>query len=216
VIERGRLVAWTAFVALFAALSYALNFTTENPKDVLYTWAAAVSGLVQYAFILGVVLLISRGAARRLLALRRPRSWPAAIGLGIAVVFGAFVLGALLSPFVDPGREQGLLPESWEPARAAAFAANCVVVAVVAPIVEELLFRGLGFSLLAPLGARLAIPLVGLAFGLAHGLVEALPLLVAFGGALAYIRHRTGSVVPGMLVHALFNGIALAAAVSGG
>jgi membrane protease YdiL (CAAX protease family) len=109
-----------------------------------------------------------------------------------------------------------LLPDRWEPDRAAAFAANCVVVVVVAPIVEELLFRGLGYSLLAPLGEGLAVVLVGLAFGLAHGLVEALPLLVAFGSALAYMRQRTDSVVPGMLVHGLFNGIALAAAVSGG
>ena len=61
------------------------------------------------------------------------------------------------------------------------------------------------------LGRVPAILLVGLAFGLAHGLVEALLVLVPFGIALAVLRDRTDSVYPGMLVHGLFNGIALAA-----
>jgi len=57
--------------------------------------------------------------------------------------------------------------------------------------------------------------LVGLTFGLAHGLLEALLVLVPFGIALAYVRDRTDSVYPGMIVHGLFNGIALAVAVLG-
>ena len=35
-------------------------------------------------------------------------------------------------------------------------------------------------------------------------------MLVPFGIALAWLRDRTNSVVPGMFVHALFNGAALA------
>ena len=58
-----------------------------------------------------------------------------------------------------------------------------------------------------------SILIVGVAFGLAHGLVEALIVLVPFGIALAWLRDRADSVVPGMFVHGLFNGAALAAAV---
>jgi len=43
--------------------------------------------------------------------------------------------------------------------------------------------------------------------------VEALLVLVPFGIALAWLRDRTGSVLPGMLVHAIFNGAALAVIV---
>jgi membrane protease YdiL (CAAX protease family) len=162
------------------------------------------------------VLLISRPESRLLLALRRPRSWPRAVLLGAGAIFGIYVFAAVLSPFVNAGKEQGLLPDRWEPSHAAAFAANFVVVAGIAPFVEELLFRGLGYSLLEPFGAWVAIFGVGLAFGLAHGLVEALPLLVAFGSALAYLRRRTDSVYPGMVVHGLFNAIALVASVTAG
>jgi membrane protease YdiL (CAAX protease family) len=85
--------------------------------------------------------------------------------------------------------------------------------AVVAPIVEELTFRGVGQSLLSFVGRWPSILLVGIAFGVAHGLVEALLVLVPFGIALAWLRDRTKSVLPGMVVHGLFNAIALIAAV---
>jgi membrane protease YdiL (CAAX protease family) len=113
----------------------------------------------------------------------------------------------------SPSQEQGLAPTGWESAHTGAFAANLVLFAVAAPIVEELTFRGVGQSLLSFLGRWPSLILVGVAFGAAHGLVEGLLILVPFGVALAWLRDRTKSVVPGMVVHALFNAIALAAAV---
>ena len=94
------------------------------------------------------------------------------------------------------------------------FAANLVLFAVIAPFVEELTFRGSGQSLLRFLGRWPSIVLVGVAFGLAHGLVEALLVLVPFGIALAWLRDRTTSVVPGMFVHGLFNAAALVTIVA--
>jgi membrane protease YdiL (CAAX protease family) len=110
----------------------------------------------------------------------------------------------------SPGQEQGITNVHWEPAHAGAFAANFVLFAAIAPFVEELTFRGAGQSLLRFLGRTPSILIVGVAFGLAHGLVEALLVLVPFGIALAWLRDRTNTVVPGMFVHALFNGAALA------
>ena len=211
----GRLLAWTVFVLAFAALSYAGRFLGGDiPDDVLYAYSTAVQGLVQYAIMLAILLLIVRGApVRAILALRRPDSWARAAGISLAIFLGMMVLAAALSPFLQPGEEQGLLPEDWDPDRAPALAANFAVVVLVAPVVEELIFRGLGFSLLAHLGTPAAIVLVGVAFAVAHGLVEALPVLVALGAALAYLRARSGSVYPGILLHAFFNAFALIGAL---
>ncbi|HET7572804.1 MAG TPA: CPBP family intramembrane glutamic endopeptidase, partial [Gaiellaceae bacterium] len=90
---------------------------------------------------------------------------------------------------------------------------NVALFTIAAPFVEELTFRGLGQSLLRFLGRWPAIVLVGITFGATHGLVEALLVLVPFGIALAVVRERTDSVYPGMVVHALFNGTALALSV---
>ena len=53
----------------------------------------------------------------------------------------------------------------------------------------------------------------GVAFGLAHGLVLGLPVLAIFGVTLAWLRSKTGSVYPGMVVHGIFNAAALATAI---
>ena len=211
------LAAWTGFVVLFATLSYSIRFTEgKPPKDLLYQWSTVGSGLIQFAVIgLIVYAIAGLGDRRQLLALRRPTSWWRALGIGVAIAIGITVLSVLLDPLLHPGREQGVTPDVWRPSHAAQYVANGVVICIVAPIVEELTFRGLGYSLLVPFGKWTAIILVGIAFGLAHGLVEAFPFLAALGAGLAYLRSRVDSVYPGMVIHGLFNATALIVAVSG-
>jgi membrane protease YdiL (CAAX protease family) len=219
-VSRARLAAWVGLVTVIAGINYTARFVgttsgSSNARNEVYSYSTFANGLVVYAFWLGLVLAI---AADRwdLLALRRPPSWLRAAGLALAAVVAIYVLEGIVSALPlpeSPGKEQGLTPTHWEPAHAGAFAANLALFAIVAPVVEELTFRGVGQSLLRFLGRTPSIVLVGIAFGLAHGLVEALLVLVPFGIALAWLRERTRSVYPGMVVHALFNGIALAAAV---
>jgi uncharacterized protein len=219
-VDRARLAAWTGLVGLLAALNYAARFsgsssTSSNAHNDVYSYSTFAGGLIVYLVWLGAVLWIAVGR-RDLLALRLPRSLPRAAGLAVAAVAAIYLIEAIVSiiPLPEsPGKEQGLTPTHWEPAHAGAFAANVVLYALVAPVVEELTFRGLGQSLLAFLGRWPSIVVVGISFGLAHGLVEALLVLVPFGIALAWLRDRTKSVYPGMVVHGLFNGVALAVAV---
>jgi membrane protease YdiL (CAAX protease family) len=218
-VSRIRLTCWIALVAAIAALNYQALFSggsdSGSSRDAVYSYSTFANGMVVYAFWLGLVLAI---AVDRwdLLALRPPQSWRRAASLAVTAIVAIYVLEAIVSlvPLPQsPGKEQGLTPTHWESAHAGAFAANLVLFAVVAPIVEELTFRGVGQSLLSFVGRWPSFLLVGLAFGVAHGLVEALLVLVPFGIALAWLRDRTKSVVPGMVVHALFNAIALVAAV---
>ena len=212
-----RLAFWTLFVGLIAALNYYGRFSgtggasrgSSHPE--VYSYRTFAGGAIVYAVWLGIVLLIVIDRFD-LLALRPPVRWGRALGLGAAVVVGIYVLEVAISELPlpqSPGKEQGITNVHWEPAHAGAFAANFVLFALVAPFVEELTFRGAGQSLLRFLGRAPSILLVGIAFGVAHGLVEALLVLVPFGIALAWLRDRTGSVLPGMLVHAFFNGAAL-------
>src|SRR5262249_31060516 len=105
-------------------------------------------------------------------------------------------------------KEQGLEPSHWEPSKAVPFALNAAVVVLAAPIVEELTFRGLGFRLLMPLGSVIAVVGTAIAFAADHGLVEGFPALLLFGLAVAFVRLRTDSLYPGMLLHACFNAFA--------
>ncbi len=214
---RGRLIAWLIFVLALTALGYAGRLDgSEPPDDIAFRYGYALAALVQYAVMLGILLLIARGLpVRELFALRRPASWWRAAGLGGAALVAIWIVGAALAPFLDATEEQGLVPDEFDSSRIGAFAAFFMVVAVVAPVVEELTYRGLGFALLAPYGVTAAILVSGALFGLAHGLLIALPVLVFFGIAVGWLRARTDSIYPSIALHSLFNGTALILSVSG-
>jgi hypothetical protein len=196
------------------ALGYGTRASQGKPDpQVLYEWSTAIGGLVQDGILLVLVLAIA-GFSGRLLALHRPRSIPTtAKVLGIALV-AIYCFEIAYSQLVNAGNEQGLTPSHWEPHHAAAYVANAIVICTWVPFVEELTYRGLGYSLLVRFGRWPAIVAVGILFGLAHGLIESLPVLAVFGAVLAWIRSRTDSVYPGMVLHSLFNLVALVAAVT--
>jgi len=209
----GRLAAWSALVLALAALGYASRAAEGKPDDdFLFKYSSAVGGAIQYGIILAIVLAIA-GSQHDLFAFRRPNSVSRAFAYGLLALITVYVVGAIVSTFTDPGDEQGL-PKHWEPGHTGAYAANFVVIVLIAPVVEELMFRGLGFSLLRGLGELPAILWVGVAFGIYHGLLDALPILIAFGAALALVRARTNSIVPGIVVHAVFNAITLVVILS--
>jgi membrane protease YdiL (CAAX protease family) len=198
---------------VLAALAYADRLSAgKPPRDALYKYGVAVSGLLLEAIVLVVVLLIARRIDRRLLGLRAPRSWARALGLALGLLFAVLVIENALESVLHASREQGLEPTHWDPSRAAPLAFNAAVVVLVAPVVEELTYRGLGFAVLERFGAFVAVIGTAAAFAAAHGLVQGFPALFIFGVAIGTLRLRTGSVYPGMLFHAFFNGVALALA----
>jgi membrane protease YdiL (CAAX protease family) len=80
------------------------------------------------------------------------------------------------------------------------------LLALVTPMVEETLFRGLLFPLLRrKLPYAAAIPACALIFALAHGIPILIPWLFTMGLALTLLFARTKSLYPGMLLHAIQN-----------
>lgn len=93
----------------------------------------------------------------------------------------------------------------------AALAAALLLVCVVAPICEELFFRGFLFGALRRRGLPVALAVSGLAFGIAHGASSPAGFLVplaALGVILALLYERTRSLYPSIALHALNNSIA--------
>ncbi len=202
-------------VLLLGSIQYAGRASSGTPdRNALYLYSTAVGGAIAYGVILLAVLAIA-GFRRDLLCLARPStSWLRGLGLALLLLIGIYIAVALMDPFLHGGREQGLTPTGWQPEHAGAYAANFVVVAVIAPIVEELTYRGLGLTLLARLGVWPSIITIGCVFAFDHGLVQAFPELALFGAALAWLRLRVKSVVPGMALHGTFNAAALIVSVA--
>lgn len=78
---------------------------------------------------------------------------------------------------------------------------------VLPPLVEETGFRGLGLTYLRRAGIPFAVAnvLQAVAFGIFHmNLTQGIYTFV-LGLFMGYVAHRTGSVVPAMLLHAVYN-----------
>ncbi len=79
---------------------------------------------------------------------------------------------------------------------------------IVAPIVEESLYRGLAIHLLKPYGKGMAVIVSSLIFGLMHGNISQAASGFAFGLVMGSITVMSDSVVPTIAVHMMNNAVA--------
>jgi membrane protease YdiL (CAAX protease family) len=214
-----KLAAWWILVGaliLIGFLSAAAADEDTNRQDAVYQYSFGIGGIVVYALLIMIVLLIARGLdLRETFAWRRPTSWARAGGLTLGLLVAVFIVGAILEAIFHAGEEQGLDPAGWQPDRAGALLLSFLAIAVMAPLAEELTFRGLGYFLLSQFGHWAAILITGLTFSLAHGLLVGIPVFFVIGAGLAYLRYRTDSLYPPILVHMAFNGLQLVLGVFG-
>ena len=83
-----------------------------------------------------------------------------------------------------------------------------VNVVVMAPWVEELLFRGLLFRWLLGYRSVLASAILsGVFFGVIHDALTSIVPIAFLGVALAWLYHRTGSLLTSIVFHTVFNAI---------
>ena len=202
-----RALVWLAVTAAFAAVNfYAVSQAGERDGDIVYSYDVLASAIVAYGLLLAVVYALTTGLPRReLLALRAPPSWGRAIGLSFGGLLAIFAGASFLLWLSRAGDEQNLAPEGWDGSRAGAYAASFVAIVLIGPFVEELLYRGVGVGLLEQHGQLTAIGVTALMFGLGHGLLLSLGAFVWFGVVTAWIRLRTNSLYPALIVHSVFN-----------
>lgn len=120
--------------------------------------------------------------------------------LGASILFN--LLGLLLQPL--DGASTQSLPLGFWPLLAVIFG-NCLVPAVM----EELLFRGALMGVLLPLGSKIAVLAPAILFAVFH--VQPSQMLVALltGLYFGWVARRTGSILPGMVLHFTNNLVAI-------
>jgi membrane protease YdiL (CAAX protease family) len=209
--SRKGLIAWLTLATILVVLGFAGQSSGESNPDLFYDYGLALSSLLIYGILVGITFWAGTAYGDPLKELGLnvfSVKWTA---IAVGLIFLVLGLSFFLEPILHAGEEQGYAPDVWRPERARAFFVNGLVAATFVPFAEELFFRGLGVRALTFLGSVVAILGTALAFGLGHGILVALPIFVAFGAALAWVRLRSDSVWPGIVAHGLFNALALVA-----
>lgn len=200
-------------MAALAIVSYGARFSASDGalgSDVFFRWSTAIGTFVFDGVLLLLMVVIARGLPpREAYALRRPTSWRDAGKVALAALAATWLVSFVIELTVGHAAREQAVPEFYDPARLGAFAANVVAVAIFAPVVEEVMCRGIGFHLLEPWGAPVAIVGTSVAFALAHGAVLDLPWVLVTGLGLGYLRARTASLYPCVALHTAVNGVAI-------
>ena len=127
----------------------------------------------------------------------------------MAAAAGAYLLFAFLYVALVTEPEQEDIAEAFGPVPV-----QILLIVIAAPISEEVCFRGMVYGGLREKLPRAAAALIAaVLFGALHALtgVSAVPPLIAFGFVLCLLYEKTGSIVPGILLHMLNNSVALLA-----
>ena len=172
--------------------------------------ALAIGSLILYGWQTLAAWLFSLRTAGRKFALwgfRRPTLaffWT--IPLALAVVYAVSIVHELI---VQP-EQQDIISEF--PRSALGVGLFILVAVVMAPLFEEIVFRGFLFRGFAnSWGWKWGALASGVVFALAHLQLDIFVPLAVLGVALAWVYRRTGSLWTCIVMHALFNGIAVAA-----
>ncbi len=208
------------FASIFVTLiGSAFGSSTVNPTPAVSLLSSLVFDLSFVAAALYFTAL--RGRPRAVDFGYRRTPWGTAVA--------AFVVGGVLYYAVSYAYEQLLnihgndkLPSSFGVhTSTAAMLGTAAFVCVVAPICEELFFRGFLFGVLCKMrvtiagrsfGPLVAAVITGILFGLAHtGSVSSSQYLIPLGFlgfVLCLVRWRTGSLYPCMALHSFNNALA--------
>ncbi len=203
--------------ALLGGIAAAFNVPMNRLwGDNASSWMTLLLASLIGSIIVGLVyLMVKKRGAWEGLGL----TWPGAkklINIGLALLIylvGLVVVMSLvevLLPGINLDQDQNIgfkTMHSWPEQLAAALA-----LMVVAPVSEEILFRGFIFR---GLNTKLAWPVAALIssglFGLAHWQLNVSLDTFVLGMAACWLAVRTNSIVPGILLHSIKNTVAFVA-----
>jgi membrane protease YdiL (CAAX protease family) len=157
-----------------------------------------------------------------LLELHRPnvgvgRAVGAAVGTALVGYASAIVLvlvsHVLLSPLGLEDPDVPIIRVLLEDPRLEVWISVFVLVLVVAPVAEEILFRVVLVEAFRQLRVRLPAVLSALIFGAIHGQPKQVLALGVLAMLLYRLRIRYGSLWPAIVAHSVFNAVAMALAI---
>jgi membrane protease YdiL (CAAX protease family) len=205
----------TTVLAAWAVGGTLRLMSTPRPVVVAVYYMVIFAGLIRTALLAG----LRWGSGR----FRVDFGWwarPTDTLRAVVIMFAGVVAGTLA---VAPWRGRWTTNAAWvSSADTTSVVVFALFAVIVAPLVEELVFRGLlQRSLTSRYGARRAVLIQGAVFGLYHfnltggaGNLPTIVYIAAWGTVMGAAAHRYRRLGPTMAAHALSNILAVAALIA--
>jgi len=230
-VQTNHLNHWDLLGVMIIFLFYGLNLLTPftssaaEPKAELTASAAWSSSVLQLLVVIIPIALIGRNSHLPEVLGLKPRNIAFVILLAIAGWFlAAFINAGLmalgLESFIErvfgSAERQEVVDTMAKAKDPALLIALFVAAVIVAPIVEEIFFRGYLYTVAKRFSDRFFAAIISsLIFALMHGNMIALLPLFFLALILAGLFELTGSLWAPIALHMLFNGISTAVLIFG-
>ncbi len=212
----GDALAGSVLAVVVSTLVAGVVLATSGREDFgdLSLEATALLTLPLWAFLLGAPLWASYLKGRRSLAAdfglhMRWTDVPLGLAAGLVGQFALLILLGLLYRLLGVDLDQvGETAEELTGEASGAFGVALLVlmVAVIAPLLEELFYRGLWLRAIERrFGRVVAVVGSSVLFGAAHLQPFDFPALAGFGAIAAVLTVRTGRLGPALWAHVAFN-----------
>lgn len=214
-------------VVVLLGLFAAMRFGTGSPDVALLVLVVLAGTAVAALAAVRVHLLRRRGLTWADLGVRRPYRTPAHLLWQIPAVMAGGVIASILASILVSavlsalGSVPAPFSEAADPADEAIgdlisagplfTVLGLLSVAVVVPLAEEVVFRGIVLpALRARFRAAVGITLAGTVFALVHLMPPALPYLLVVGISLCAMAEWYRSIIPGIVLHGVNNAVVFA------
>ena len=203
------IVAAVLLLPALAVVTWGFDVDTDDSLPVLELVATFFQDI---GWVIGAVVLAGTVGPVKAwhFGFQRPRLGPA-VGWSVVAILAYVAITLIYTLLLDPESQEPI--ETGE--RYGTLIGTVVVIVVVAPLFEEIFFRGFLYRILrGRLGLWPALVIGGSLFGAVHltsGGPLAVALIAPLGFLLCLIYERSGSLYPVIALHALNNGLVAAA-----
>ena len=186
-----------------------IQFSNTDPTAILLLLISVVPA---HLLTIGLVWMVATGIGRRPFWPTLGLSWSEHLGFwsSAALAVALMIVGLILTKFI--GGEPTQLDQIVASSTAARYA-TVIVATLTAPLVEEMIYRGILYSALQrAIGTLWAVVGVMMLFTVVHvpqywgnvGVISTIGVLSLF---LTVVRAWTGRLLPCIIIHTLFNGL---------
>jgi len=207
-------------VIIFFVSSYLAGYALATPTyyilesvptvelyDVVYELYTALIYALPLLLAIIPIPLLTRIPLKVALPMRKPQARIAVPGVMAALgssVIGITIASALLTLFQTAGLGYDV-PTPPVPETNIGILMYIFTLSVLPAILEEILFRGFILQSLRRFGDMFAVIISALVFALVHGNFAQLPNAFIMGVTIAFLAVKTGSLIPGMILHFINN-----------
>lgn len=190
---------------LYNKLNYLKEFNYMEPA--IYFSFTGICFIIVISIVSLVIAKLSKSSFSELIHFKKVKSSILIpyIGLGLlfcglANAFTEQIINTLNAIGIHPS-----MPSSPYDNSILSIVLNAIVISILPAMMEEFLFRGVILGVLRKYGNGFAIMVSAIIFSMIHGNIAQSCFALIVGLALGFIAVKTGSIIPGMIIHFINN-----------